>query len=141
MQATLKEFREIVRRVLSEAVCPGCNHPGAYIGGMNNVECPNQQCRFFSQKQLMNHEIERDAWDCPQCDRKNIPTKDWSCPDCGHDPHKDNPCAGCGSQTANPNDEFCELCEPDDGSGAFECPQCKHQGYDPNEPCPECGFH
>ena len=83
----IKQLRESIAKLLRESVCPGCNHPGAYIGGMNNVECPNPDCRFFSEKQYANYEIERDAWDCEKCDQKDIPVTTHRCPDCGHDPH------------------------------------------------------
>lgn len=32
--------------------CPRCNEPGAYIGGgPQNVECANDKCKLFSERQ------------------------------------------------------------------------------------------
>lgn len=50
MKTTLKKLREAIIRLLTEATCPGCGAPDAYIG-MNDVECHNPQCRYFSKKQ------------------------------------------------------------------------------------------
>ena len=63
MQITLKEFREIVRSVLSEATCSACGNKQAYIG-LNDVECPNPQCKNFSEKQ---------AEEFPSLKRRNHP--------------------------------------------------------------------
>lgn len=47
----MKLLREFIRRVLlTEATCPGCGSPNAYVG-MQDVECDNPQCKFFSDKQ------------------------------------------------------------------------------------------
>lgn len=36
--------------VLAEAACPSCGNKRAYIG-FSNVECPNSECKFYSEKQ------------------------------------------------------------------------------------------
>lgn len=43
-------LRESIRNILTEAKCPACGNAAAYIG-LNDVECPNKSCQFFSQRQ------------------------------------------------------------------------------------------
>jgi len=51
MKINLRQLRHLIREaLLLEAKCPGCGTEGAYIG-MNDVECPNRGCKFFSQRQ------------------------------------------------------------------------------------------
>lgn len=37
-------------RKFADSTCPSCGNPKAYIG-LNEVECPDQDCDFFSEKQ------------------------------------------------------------------------------------------
>jgi len=99
MKILLSEVRSTIRTLLREVVCPACNHPGAYIGGMNNVECPNPDCRFFSEKQAAfskqnspepatdsQHRKHRNKL-CP-CDNDLIigsPDDGYQCDRCGRD--------------------------------------------------------
>ena len=104
----IKQLRESIARLLRESVCPGCGDKNAYIGGLNNVECPNASCKFFSEKQFAHRKIEVDAsyaWECPKCAQKNILPYVHICPSCGHDPHDEENegmrCARCGDMTVD----------------------------------------
>jgi len=39
-----------LRQLILEEKCPYCGDPQAYVG-MNDVECPNKNCKGFSQRQ------------------------------------------------------------------------------------------
>lgn len=50
MKKFLNEVHKTIVSILRESVCPGCGDTDAYVG-MNDVECPNQQCSNFSKRQ------------------------------------------------------------------------------------------
>lgn len=45
----------------TSSLCPSCNHDFCYIG-LNIIECPNEKCEYFSEKQawvyISEHEEE-----------------------------------------------------------------------------------
>ena len=52
MKIRLGELKRILsEKFLVEAVCTSCGDPNAYVG-FNSVECPNDECKFFSRRQL-----------------------------------------------------------------------------------------
>ena len=43
-------YETVLRRLLTEAKCPQCGNPDAYVGA-TAVECPNPKCSFYSARQ------------------------------------------------------------------------------------------
>lgn len=52
--SNLSQLRKLIREQLHrliESKCSACGDPNAYIGAGTVCECPNPQCRFFTQRQ------------------------------------------------------------------------------------------
>jgi hypothetical protein len=46
MKISKDVLREFIESILTEATCPKCGDPGAYVG-FNDVECPNPGCSHY----------------------------------------------------------------------------------------------